>query len=123
MQSTKQQSGMFIIEALISVLLLVIGIVALVMVAAQSTNQVGQSKYRNDASYLASELIGEMWVSASGTAADTTAWQARVASMLPGGTGSATLSGTQVAVDVAWSDAKSSGVQHHYRTTANIVKN
>ncbi len=120
-----RQAGSFVIEALISVLLFAVGLVAMVMIAAQGTSQIGQAKYRNDASYLAGELIGEMWVSDSAPAAyDRSAWLSRVESTLPGGDGSATsISGTQVSIDIAWDDFKESGVQHHYRTTAEIVKN
>ena len=119
-----RQDGSFVIEALISALLFAIGLVAMIMIAAQGTGQVGQSRYRSEASFLAGELIGEMWVSAqSPVAHDRTAWNARVAAALPGGDGTGTtISGTQVSVNIAWDDTKQSGVQHHYITTAEIVK-
>ena len=125
MNTPRKQSGSFVIEALISVLLFAVGLISMMMIAAQGTNQIGQAKYRNDASYLAGELIGEMWVSGSSPGGfDRTAWNARVTSMLPNGDPSATsVSGTTVSVDIAWSDPKNQGVTHHYRTTADIVKN
>jgi len=128
--SKKRQAGVFIVEALVSVLILMAGMIALVGVASQSINQAAQTKYRNDASYLAGELIGEMWITA-GTptnftaSAAYTAWQSRVTAALPGGVGTATpVAGTtQVAIDVAWADKKDPGVTHHYQTSAQIAKN
>ena len=127
MQATKKsQTGSFVIEALISILLFAVGIVALVMIVAQGTNQVGQSKYRNEASYLAGELIGDMWVSPSSLSAFAASndWNSRVAA-LPGGQATYPVSGTQVAIDISWNDNKVSGVgaTHHYTTTAVIAKN
>ena len=125
MHPQKNQSGMFIIEALVSILLFAVGIVAMVMVAAQGTGQVGQAKYRNDAAYLANELVGELWTNASGTAVDQTAWNTRIASLIPNGTGTAVISasGTQVDITIQWPDVKQSGVFNQYQTTAYVVKN
>ncbi len=127
----KQQSGSFLIEALVSILLFMIGLIALLGVSAQAVNQVSQSKYRNDASYLASELIGEIWVTPGAApavayigSAGYADWQARVAQMLPSGAASAVLTGsTQVSLDISWADIKDPGVTHHYQTTAEIAKN
>ena len=125
----KHQSGSFLLEALVSILIFMIGLIALLGVSAQATNQLSQSKYRNDASYLASELIGEMWVT-PGTAAayinsaNYTNWQTRVAAELPDGAASAVPTGTtQVDLVISWSDKKDPGVTHLYQTTADIAKN
>jgi type IV pilus assembly protein PilV len=80
---TAKQSGSFIIEAMISLLLFAVGLVGLMALSAQSLNQVSQSKARNDASYIAGELIAEMWVSAS---VNLTTWQTRLDSVIPGAT-------------------------------------
>ena len=125
MKTRRTQSGMFVIEALISVVLIAIGLVGLMIMAAQAANQAGQSKFRNDASYLAGELIGEMWTSSAAPSGfSTTNWQTRVAGLIPGGTGTVTVTGTQVAIDISWPDHKEgNSVRHHYRTTAQIEKN
>jgi len=135
MRHLKHQSGMFVIEALISILLFAVGIVGLVMVASQGTNQTAQAKSRNDASYLAGELIGELWVTVNpnGTPPkDLTAaladvgpgWQARVAAVMPVGSPVPTpaVSGTQVTIDIQWPDTKEPGVFHRYTTAADIAK-
>ena len=125
----KQQSGSFLLEALISILLFMVGLIALLGVSAQAVNQLGQSKYRNDASYLAGEVIGEMWVtpgtaSAYVASANFTNWQTRVAATLPGGTASAVMSGSnQVELKIYWPDKKDPGITHLYQTTAEIAKN
>ena len=139
--SLRGQTGSFVIEALVSVLLFSVGIVALMMVMTQSTNQVGQSKARNDASYLAGELIGELWVTVTpagitpqvtvANALDTsftgnviTAWKQRALSILPAGAPDPLIvpNGTQVAITIYWPDPKDPGVTHQYSTTADIVK-
>jgi type IV pilus assembly protein PilV len=122
--TASRQAGVFIVEALVSVLIFMAGIIALVGIATQSINQVSQTKYRNDASYLASELLGEMWITAgSPSTFNAAAWQSRVAAELPNGAATVTVNGTQVALDISWSDAKAGGVTHHYQTTAQIAKN
>ncbi len=131
MRSLKKQSGSFVIEALISILLFAVGIVALMIVMAQSTNQSGLSKVRNDASYLAGELIGDLWVSVSSTAVglntvDTSAWQSHVASVMPPGSPAPllTYSGTTgINILIQWPDPKDPNVTHQYQTYADIVKN
>ncbi len=126
--SRKHQAGSFILEALVSFVVFMLGLLALLGVAALAVNQVGQSKYRNDASYLASELIGEMWINA-GTPNTYIAspmyadWEQRVAAMLPSGLVTKTVTGTQIALDISWTDIKDPGVTHHYQTTAQISKN
>src|SRR5690606_38327950 len=99
------QSGSFMLEALISVVIFAMGLIALVGMAAQAINQVSQSKYRNDASYLASELVGEMWISAATPSAfDTGAWEDRVAENLPDGEAEVTVTGTRVDIVITWAN-------------------
>jgi type IV pilus assembly protein PilV len=50
-----KQRGSFVLEALIAILLFAIGILAIVGLQAAS-------KYRTDASLLANQIIGQMWV-------------------------------------------------------------
>jgi type IV pilus assembly protein PilV len=58
----KQQNGMMLIEIVISMLLLSIALLALVGMKATSITLAGDAKLRSDANYLASQLIGQMWV-------------------------------------------------------------
>jgi type IV pilus assembly protein PilV len=75
------QSGSFIIEAMISLLLFAVGLIGLMALSAQALNQVGQSKARNDASYIAGDLIAEMWVSDT---VNIDAWLTRLDAVVPG---------------------------------------
>jgi type IV pilus assembly protein PilV len=58
----KQQRGAFLLEALIAILIFSMGILALVGLQAVSINTVSEAKYRTDAAFLASQIIGEMWI-------------------------------------------------------------
>jgi type IV pilus assembly protein PilV len=140
--SPEKQSGSFILEALVSVLIFAVGLIALMGMAAQAVNQVGQSKFRNDASNLAGELTGQMWVDnatltnfaiaadepytscpTTGLAAPASAWLTRTKTMLPQGCAAVTVAGTLVDIDVSWADKKNEGVRHHYLTSTQIAKN
>jgi type IV pilus assembly protein PilV len=125
--SARTERGSFIVESLVSLLLFTVGILALVGLATQSLNQIGQSKARNDASFLAGELIAQMWVSSSTPSSySTTAWQAKVAAALPSGTATVTPDATnpnQIAITITWSDPKNNSATHSYQTTAIISRN
>lgn len=95
--SLKKQSGMMLLEGLIAILVFSLGILALVGMQAVAVKQVTDAKYRSDASLLASQLLGTMWVSdrlpanlranfdtTNGTSAALTSWQTAVATALPG---------------------------------------
>ena len=55
------QVGSVLLESLIAVLIFFVGLIALVGISSQAIDLVGESKSRSDASYLADELIGELW--------------------------------------------------------------
>lgn len=85
-----------LLEVLIAMLIFALGVLGLVGLQANAVKQSGQAKYRTDATLLANELIGTMWVanrsfaalSASYASANNgaayQAWQARVAAAMPG---------------------------------------
>ncbi len=52
-----------LLEALISIVIFSIGVLALIGTSTVATTKLGDAKYRVDAALLANELIGEMWVS------------------------------------------------------------
>jgi type IV pilus assembly protein PilV len=92
----KQQNGMMLLEGLIAILIFSLGIIALVGMQAMAVKQVSDAKYRTDASLLANQLIGTMWVGdrtpatlktnfdTGGTAAGLADWLETVQSTLPG---------------------------------------
>lgn len=58
-----KQAGVMLLEALISILIFSLGILAIVGLQAAAIGSASDAKYRTDASLLANELIGEMWSS------------------------------------------------------------
>ena len=87
-----------------------------------------QSKYRTDASFLANQIVGQMWSDKSHLAqyADTgssayaarTSWDEQIQSTLPGGTGSVTIANDMVTVTVTWQAPGAS--QHQFVEVAHI---
>jgi len=108
-QTRKSQAGVMLIEALVAILLFSVGVVAVMGMQAVSIEQVSQAKYRTDASYLADQIIGQMWTDQPNLASYATVgyskrapWDAVVASTLPNGTGTITVAAPQVTVTINW---------------------
>ena len=55
------QSGGFLLEALIGILIFSFGILGIVGLQAQSLRHTGDAEYRAEATYLANSLISKMW--------------------------------------------------------------
>jgi type IV pilus assembly protein PilV len=85
---------MMLLEALIAILIFSLGILALVGMQAAAVKNVGEAKYRSEASLLVNKLLGTMWASDRTTAtlktnfepggAGYNAWLASVTTALPG---------------------------------------
>lgn len=92
--SLKTQSGMLLLEGLIAILIFTIGVLGIVGLQAAAVKQVTNAKYRTDASMLANQLLGTMWVSDRTTATLQTnfntggaaynTWLNKVSATLPG---------------------------------------
>jgi type IV pilus assembly protein PilV len=85
------QRGILLLEALIAILIISFGILGLVALWANSVKNASEAKYRSDSSFLANEMIGQMWLDRANITTAYTAptnWTDRVAATLPGGTGS-----------------------------------
>lgn len=111
----RNQSGVMLLEVLIALLIFALGVLGLVGLQANAIKQSGQAKYRTDATLLANELIGQMWLtsrtptaldtafkSAGGGGASYLTWLTKVESTLPGAT---TYPPTVVVTSVAPLDA------------------
>lgn len=57
------QAGMMLLEGLIAILVFSVGVLAVSGMYATAISASGDAKYRSEASLLANELIGQMWVS------------------------------------------------------------
>lgn len=98
-----KQKGSMLLEALIAILIFSMGILAIVGLQAASVQASTDARYRTEASLLANQLIGQMWVSdrtpatlqtafSSPSGANYTAWRGSVSApaagsvlaMLPG---------------------------------------
>ena len=89
------QQGSIVLEALISILIFSIGILAIVGLQAASIKNTAAAKYRTDASLLANQVIGQMWLGdktnatlvanfSSPDGADYVTWADTVSQALPG---------------------------------------
>jgi type IV pilus assembly protein PilV len=109
------QQGVTLLEALLGILLFSVGILAVVGIQAMAVRNVAESKYRMDASFLANQVIGEMWTNRSNLAlynymagappAVLTNWVASVNSNLPGSVANpptVNINGTTVTVTIFW---------------------
>jgi type IV pilus assembly protein PilV len=111
-----KQKGAMLLEALVGILVFSIGILALLGMQALSMQATIDAKYRSEASFLANEIIGVMWVdraaiadydttSGAGTLQRTT-WLNRVQATLPNATGpnapTIAIVGRQATVTVRW---------------------
>jgi type IV pilus assembly protein PilV len=134
---SKPQKGIVLLEALIAILIFAFGVLALVGLQANSINQVLDAKYRADASFVANEIIGKMWVNraslsafecdpctSSSSNADIKAW---VAQMAPGGnfplpSAQASIvreagAGNPMRVTVRWTPPQTNATHNHVAIT------
>jgi type IV pilus assembly protein PilV len=135
MKRPEQQRGAMLIEALIGVFIFSIGILAVVAMQGRAMAQVTDAKYRIEASYLANEIVSQMWVDRDnlgnyvlpgGGAAALVLWQAKVAALLPGTAANpptiAVSAGTgQVTVTVNWQAPNATTPSRH--TVLAVVVN
>jgi type IV pilus assembly protein PilV len=63
LRDLRNQAGSMLLEAFIAILIFSMGILAIVGMQASAVKTSADAKYRSEASLLANELIGQMWVS------------------------------------------------------------
>lgn len=126
----KSQGGVMLLEALVAILIFSLGIIALMGLQANSIAQVSQAKYRTDASYLASQIVGRMWMDPSSQALTNfqsngytgrAGWDSLVAATLPNGAGSIAVLGTVATVTITWRQPEDN-ITHRYVVVENINK-
>jgi type IV pilus assembly protein PilV len=61
-RSPRSQRGVMLLEALIAILIFSVGILGLVGLQAAAVRQSTEARYRAEASQLAEQLLGQMWV-------------------------------------------------------------
>lgn len=144
----RSQRGSALLEALFAILIFSIGLLALVALQAVSIKNSIDAKYRSDASYVANQIIAQMWVDranidnyARNTAgpvcnftagplgnASVTGWASQVVGLLPGSAPNmtqiqvSTPAGTAtrlVKVTVCWQGPQEA-TPHNFFVTAQI---
>jgi len=65
---SKKQGGVILLEALIAIVIFSFGILGMVSLQANAIKQAGDAKMRSDASYLADQMISQMWIDRSNLA-------------------------------------------------------
>jgi type IV pilus assembly protein PilV len=134
------QKGSILLEALISILIFSMGILAIVGLQGAAIKTVSDSQYRLEASFLANRVVSEMWTNVvnindyalpGGGATGLDVWLAEVQSRLPGATAAnaptiaiaANPSGGFTAtVAIRWQGPGES-TPHNYTTVAYINPN
>lgn len=143
----RRNSGIALIEALVSILIFSVGALGLLGLQAAATKNATDATYRSEASYMTNQIISQMWVDrsnldlyahlATGTActfsgsvspnAKVTTWLASGVGMLPGFTSekaqiavsTPTADTRQIKVTVCWRAPQDAG-PHNFTATAVI---
>jgi type IV pilus assembly protein PilV len=140
----KREQGVMLLEALIGILIFSIGILSMVAMQAVAIGTISDAKYRSDASFLANQIITQIWLDRGvnmanmtsyaypgGTATELSNWITKVNNALPQTTGAnapaitVTLTGTPatsgtVDVTIKW-QPPNSGTAHSYRTISVVA--
>jgi len=124
--------GIVMLEVLVALLIFMLGVLGLVGLQGAMTRAQTESKFRSDASFLATEAIGRMWSDVSNLAsfADSSCnslprckeWQTKVKTTLPQGNGVVTM-GTNpgdATVTITWTPP--GGTTHTYATSTTVAK-
>lgn len=132
-----QQQGSVLLEGLIAILIFSMGILAVVGLQAAAIKTVADSQYRLEASFLANQLIAQMWTDSAnianyalpgGAAAED--WEDEVKATLPGAANNLptvnvvgdAASGYTVTMQLNWQTPAENSA-HKYTTVAYINTN
>ncbi|RSZ37537.1 fimbrial assembly protein [Variovorax beijingensis] len=102
------QTGIALLEVLVSVLLFSLGLLGLIGLQARAISFSSDAEDRNRAALLANEAVALMWLNKSVNvpAGELSSWQSRVADPLagglPSGDGQVNVSGTAATVVIKW---------------------
>ena len=143
----KVQAGSALMEALVALVVFSFGVLGLLGLQATSIKNSGDAKYRSDASYLANQIVAQMWIDRSniddyahyaagpvcaftGSAsanANVTGWLTQISSLLPGASSTniqiqvttPAANTKQVKVTVCWQTPQDAAA-HNFVTAAQI---
>jgi len=120
--SHASQQGVVLLEAMIAILIFSMGILAVVGLQAAMIKNTSDSKYRADASYIAQQRVGQIWVN---QAALTTFGETDtdISALLPNGTRTTTRDAVnldQFTITVTWQQPGDTEM-HNFTTVARIT--
>lgn len=89
LKKTKKKKGIFIIEAVIAILIFMIGVLGIIRYQGETILATSQSQYRITASFLADTLLGDVWLyknqlASFGSSDEYDNWMNQVSQYLPG---------------------------------------
>jgi type IV pilus assembly protein PilV len=139
--SAPPQQGFALIEALIALLIFSMAVLGLVGLQASMARATASAKYRAEAAYLATDLVGRMWVDAinlaqyrdnCNTYVSCKQWKDKLSATLPSGTYSLTICTAttatcteqqigQVSLTISWTMPYEGS--HSFSTTTSINPN
>ncbi len=92
--AARSQRGVMLIEALVGILIFSVGILALIGMQGVAIKNTTDARYRSEAAFLASEIIGRMWIDIAdlpkydkdfaSAFAPRDDWETKVSATLPG---------------------------------------
>lgn len=114
----KHQQGIVLLEAMIATLIFAMGVLSLVGLQAVSVSQAADAKIRINASFIANQAIGRLWV-ADRTKLATYAGTTDIHGQLgvAGSTQKIDVNGNDVTVTIEWTSANRA---HQFVTVAHI---
>jgi type IV pilus assembly protein PilV len=133
------QGGVMLLEVLIALLIFSLGILAIVGMQATAIQDLGESKYRSQAAFLANQVLADMWSNSAQLAdysfagsgappAVLTNWVAAVQNGLPGATAYPPIitvgANNMVTVTVRWQQARDKSTAappHRFTSVAYIT--
>lgn len=118
------QHGVVLLEALIAILIFSMGILAVVGLQAAMIKNTSDSKFRADASYIAQQRVGQIWVDqAPANLANYSETDTDISNLLPNGTRTTVRDGVnpnQFTVTVRWQQPGTAD-EHSFTTIARIA--
>ena len=128
-----EQRGVMLLEALIAILIFSLGILGLVGMQGFAITSVSDAKYRSDASFLANELVTQIWLDRAnmanyafpgGGAPQLAAWIVKVNSELPQSAANppvVVVNGGTVDITVRWQQPNTADVRK--LRTVSVISN
>lgn len=117
--SPSSQEGAILLEALIAILLFSFGILALAGLQAAMIKNTDDAKYRAEASFIAQQIISEVWLGLNGTNLADYVVTDKATAQLPGGKTTVIVSpNRELTVTVKWT--LPGGTEHTYLANARV---